>query len=137
MRGSLSLLVGATFASAALALGGCSGPTSHVGGDAGPSGDAPGRCDPRRGACRVTLRCDDFVCEGVRLADGEVRSEEPSWDFDVQAFLGRYLGLTASTGFCRFGPSPGTSTAEFARLRTCPATWRAAPGPREATCSAV
>jgi hypothetical protein len=120
MRGSLSLLFGVSIAGAALWIGGCNGPTSHVGGDAGPSDDAPGRCDPQRGACRVTLWCDDFVCEAVRLTDGEVRSEEPGWDFDVRAYLGRYLGLTASAGFCRFGASSGTSTAEFARLEDVP-----------------
>lgn len=120
MRGSLSFLLGTSIACGALCLPGCTGPTSHVGGDAGASADAAGRCDPHLGACRVTLRCEDFVCEGVRLTDGEVRSEEPAWDFDVRAYVGRYLGLTASTGFCRFGSAPGTGTAEFARLEDVP-----------------
>lgn len=120
MDRSLSLALGASIALASSWLAGCAGPASHAGGDAGSTTDAPARCDPRASACRVTLRCDGFVCEGVRLTDGEVRAEEPSWDFDVQAYLGRYLGLTASTGFCRFGSSPGTSTAEFAQLADVP-----------------
>lgn len=126
MRGSVlfsrSFFSTVSFSSvmASALLVGCAAPASHVGGDAGPATDAVGGCDPHAAACRATLRCVDFVCEGVRLADGEVRSEEPAWDPDVRAFLGRYLGLTASTGFCRFGASPGTGTAAFPRLEDVP-----------------
>lgn len=121
MDRSLSLALGASIALASSPLLGCAGPASHAGSDAGSTADAPARCDPHASTCRVTLRCDDFDCEGVRLTDGEVRAEEPAWDFDVRAYLGRYLGLSASTGFCRFGSAPGTGTAEFAQLADVPA----------------
>lgn len=105
-------------------LVGCTSPSSHLGDDAGPVGDAAstGRCDPFTGTCRATLRCADLVaCEGLRLSDGEVRADEPEWDFDVHAYLGRYLTLSGARPVCRFGEvGTGTSTSSFASLADIP-----------------
>ncbi|MFO0715187.1 MAG: hypothetical protein U0353_35445 [Sandaracinus sp.] len=102
---------------------GC-GPATHVGGDAGGSADAPSvdaaaSCDPTRAPCHTTLRCTGLGrCEGLRLSDGEVREVEPAWGADVEAYLGRFIGLSTrgGEGFCWFGDSPGASTARFASL---------------------
>ncbi len=120
MRDSILFLALAT---SILGLVGCA-PSTHLGDDAGPSADAPstGRCDPFVAPCRATLRCADLVaCEGLRLSDGEVRADEPEWDFDVHGYLGRYLTLSGARPVCRFGEvGTGTSTSSFASLAEIP-----------------
>jgi hypothetical protein len=112
-----------------LSLTACSSTVTDLhddaGADASPT-DVPssGSCDPHRAPCRVTLTCPDYErCEGVHLATGRVerfdRSVTPRAG-DVQVALGRYLGLSGASSFCRFGMSPGTSTASFGALTEVP-----------------
>lgn len=104
-----------------LALAACS--TVSLREDASAPSDASNRCDPHREPCRVTLSCNGFSsCEGVQLATGTVYSFEgtPPSGSDVHTYVGRYLGLSASSNFCRFGMSVGTGTESFASLREVP-----------------
>ena len=104
-----------------LALAACS--TVSVREDASTPTDASSGCDPHRAPCRVTLSCTGVTaCEGVQLATGTVQSFEgtPPSTSDVRAYVARYLGLSASSNFCRFGMSVGTGTESFASLRDVP-----------------
>lgn len=104
-------------------VAGCSA-TTHSADDAGPSADgaSAGRCDPFAAPCRAILRCTDRVeCDGLRLRDGEVRADEPAWDFDVHGYIGRYLTLSGAQPVGRFGDvGTGTSTSSFASLAEIP-----------------
>jgi len=116
-----TLTVGAALAGS-LSMG-CA-PATRLDDDAGSSADATssGGCDPLVAPCRATLRCRDLLaCEGLRLADGEVRLDEPAWDFDVHAYVGRYLTLSGARPVGRFGEvGTGTSTTSFASLTDIP-----------------
>ena len=112
-----------------LSLAACSSTVTDLRDDAGADASqsdaaGPGACDPHRAPCRVTLTCADYErCEGVHLATGRVegfdRSVTPRAG-DVRVEIGRYLGLSAASSFCRFGVSPGTSTASFGALGEVP-----------------
>lgn len=108
-----------------LSLTACSSTVTDLRADASQA-DAPGAaaCDPRRAPCRVTLTCEDFTrCDGVHLATGLVERFDRSVTAragDMQVAIGRYLGLSATSNFCRFGLSPGTSTASFGALTEVP-----------------
>ncbi len=121
VRTPRTLPAGALFAG--LLFVGCA-PATHLGDDAGRSGDAASseRCDPTVGPCRATLRCSDLsACEGLRLSDGEVRPDEPTWDFDVHAYIGRYLTLSGARPVGRFGEvGTGTATTSFPSLADIP-----------------
>lgn len=106
-----------------LALAACSTPV-NVRDDASTTSDARIQCDPHREPCRVTLTCSDLTCEGVQLATGAVESFEgtPPSTIDVRVYVARYLSLSASSNFCRFGTvGTGTGTESFASLREVPA----------------
>ena len=88
--------------------------------------DTANACDPHRAPCRATLTCANLEqCEGVLLATGSVERFDRTVTNragDVQADLGRYLGLSAASNVCRFGLNPGTRSASFATLIDVPTT---------------
>ncbi len=114
MRTSLALVL--------LTLTACGEPLTTVRLDAGPDAPGPDRCDPHRAPCRVILHCTGVgECESVDLSNGTVGPDGSTRTRDVQSYLGRYLTLSSSTAFCRFGADPsGTGSTAFASLSDIP-----------------